>query len=188
MREREQQVHEPADDRVDRPAEVRSDRAEHRPEHDRHGRGEQRDGQRDARAVDQAGKDVATIDRFNAEPVRSARELVRLQRHTRNLTEVQAALRDEVVVDLQRAVSLDRCEDRREDRHQDKQNDETEAGHRDFALPDAPPCQLVGRLAFDLLCYRLFRQTGVGRNEDRVELAGGHGHFAANLPGLITRE
>ena len=71
-RERDDDVDEPARDRVDRAAVVAGEQAERRADHEREEHGEERDAQVGARAVDEPRPDVAA-ELVGAEPVRRRR-------------------------------------------------------------------------------------------------------------------
>jgi hypothetical protein len=142
QREREEEVHQPADDRVDPAAEVAGDDAEHGADDDRQQGRQERDEERDPGAVDHAAEQVAAVQRLQAEQEVLADAVPVADRGRR--VDV-----DEVLVELVRRVTEHLHDQRREDRDEDQDDDEDAATHRDPVPPQSRQRDLTERTACD---------------------------------------
>ena len=111
LREGQEEVHQPADHRVDPAAEVAGGDAQDGADADRHDGGEERDEQRDAGTGDDAAEDVAAEHRVGSEQV------VGVDAPEAALGRGQRRV-DEVLVELVRRVPEGLDQQRREDRDQ----------------------------------------------------------------------
>lgn len=132
LREGEQTVHHPADEGVDPAAEEAGEDAQHRSEdHRDHGR-QEADQQRDPGAVEDAGEDVAAVDRLDTEQVVATDAA----QGARGRAEERV---DEVLVVLVRVLPEQPGDDRREERDHDQDEHDDAAREGELVPLEALP-------------------------------------------------